>query len=270
MSATLSAIFDDKLVAAAPLPFDEELDLIARAQDGDKAAYETLLMQYAHGLRALADREYARAGGYVDAEETRANVALAFAEALAKCDGSTRIAAKLKAEAKHVADDFHLVGAFSVPTRSRARYMQAVREAGPGGDAEAKAAELGMTADTFQAARAVFRTDSLDELVDARFALANSHAYTYSDGAHDREPNMTAIYIERGYANVDEQEMCRQAFAAVDGTTGAIMRDAYGFTEFDPLPDAEIAHRMGFTRSKVQRLRSEGLVTMREALEGDE
>ncbi|WP_067201204.1 hypothetical protein [Microbacterium sp. XT11] len=270
-ATTLADILDAKLDRGSePLPFDEELSLIERAQSGDEDAYVTLLRQYAHGLRNLMKSEHSRASGLVDAEETRANVLLAFAEALAECDGSTRIAAKLKAKAYDVAQDFHLVGALSVPTRTRQRYFQAMREAGPGGDAEAKAAELGMSREVFIATATAFRVDSVDELI-------GSHRRTdpgrrgNADAASDSEPvSFESIYTERGYATVDQRETVARAFEAVDELTGDIIRDAYGFTEYDPIPDAEIAYRRGFSRSKVQRIRTEGIATMRRALVGDE
>lgn len=268
-ATTLADILDAKLDRGAEsLPFEEELALIERAQSGDEDAYVALLRQYAHGLRNLMKTEHSRAGGLVDADETRANVLLAFAEALAECDGTTRIAAKLRVKVYDVATEHHLVGALSVPTRTRQRYMQALREAGPDGDAEATAAELGMSREAFLAVRDAIGARSIEDMHATRMARMNEeHSTTYFTSP---EQEATGITPERSYASVEQRATVERAFAAVDELTGDIIRDAYGFTEYDPIPDAEIAHRRGFSRSKVQRIRTEGIVTMRRALGVDE
>lgn len=257
-TTTLRAIFDDKLIANARLDRDAETALIAAAQAGEFKAYDTLLRQYAHGLRALAEQEYARAGGHVDAEETRANVLLAFAEAVHECQEGERVAQRLPKAILKAADAYHLVGAFTVAERTRQRYMQALREAGPGGNAEEKARELGMTRETFLAVKDAIGATSFEEFTE-------SHARSGEGGSV--EPNVAAITVERGYATVEQRADVAKAFAAVDETTGDVIRDAYGFTEYDPIPDAEIAHRRGYSRSKVQRIRTEGLSKMRVALD---
>ncbi|WWV91889.1 hypothetical protein GMYAFLOJ_CDS0059 [Microbacterium phage phiMiGM15] len=246
---TLRAIFDDKLTGADRLPLEEETALIARAQAGDFDAYNALLVQYAHGLRAMAEQEYARAAGHVDHDETRANVLLAFAEALHECQEGDRVAFRLPKATLRVADSHHLVGGFTIAERTRQRYMQARREAGPDGDAEAKARELGMTRETFLSVRDALDASSFDGILEEQ-----------------GDSGMQAIGLERGYSTVEQRADVAKAFAAVDVITGDVIRDAYGFTEYDPIPDAEIAHRRGFSRSKVQRIRSEGLATMRKAL----
>ncbi|GEB46978.1 hypothetical protein MTE01_29230 [Microbacterium testaceum] len=246
---TLRAIFDDKLVAREKLEHAEETRLVRAAQDGDLDAYNTLLRQYAHGLRSLAEQEYARAGGHVSHDETRANVLLAFAEAVHECQAGDRVAFRLPKATLRVADEHHLVGGFTIAERTRQRYMQALREAGPDGDAEAKARELGMTRETFLSVRDALGASSFDGILEEQ-----------------GDAGMQAIGLERGYSTVEQRADVAKAFAAVDVITGDVIRDAYGFTEYDPIPDAEIAHRRGYSRSKVQRLRSEGLSTMRKAL----
>ncbi|QDF14223.1 RNA polymerase sigma factor [Microbacterium phage GardenState] len=266
VTTTIAAIFTGQLSATVTrLELDEELALIEAAQNGNEAAYEALLVQYAHALKGLARTEYNRAGGTVDHDETRANVLLAFAEAVAECDGTTRVSAKLKKAALHVADEYHLVGGFSIPERTRQRYFQALREAGPDGDAVAKAAELGMGADTFAAVAQALRAQSLDELTGA----TPEHGKATQGGQSaiaSRGVAMESLTVERGYSTTEQRVLVDQAFAAVDDITEGVIRDAYGFTEYDPIPDAEIAHRRGFSRSKVQRIRTNGIATMRVAL----
>ncbi|WDS52078.1 DNA binding protein [Microbacterium phage Caron] len=272
-ATTLAVIFDAKLIPAAPLELEQELALITAAQGGDSDAYVTLLRQYAHGLRGLAKSEYSRAGGMVDADETRANVLLAFAEALAACDGTTRVAAKLKSSVYSVAEEHHLVGNFAIPTRTRQRYFQALREAGVDGDAEAKAIELGMSREVFLAVKDVIGARSLEEAA-AHFSKATPGSgvdmAASGAGGIGWDMPMESLTAERNYATVDQAADVARAFDAVDELTEGVIRDAYGFTEYDPIPDAEIAHRRGFSRSKVQRIRTEGIATMRVALIGDE
>lgn len=270
-ATTISVIFDAKLIPSADLTMEAELALIVAAQGGDQDAYVTLLRQYAHGLRGLAKSEYARAGGTVEHEETRANVLLAFAEALAKCDGSTRIAAHLKPSALKVADDFHLVGGVSVPSRTRQRYFQALRETAPGESAEKTAAKLGMSPDVFTAVQAAIAVGSFEFLSDA-VTRQSEGSYSGPGGGNnaDSHPAFRGIAEDRSYATVDQAADVARAFAAVDELTEGIIKDAYGFTEYDELPDAEIAHRRGFSRQKVQRIRTAGLATMRVALVGPE
>lgn len=258
MFATLSDIFEAKITTAAEaLPLDEELALISRAQGGDEDAYNALLMQYRLGLRGLVRTEYARAGGFVDADETRANVLLGFAEALASCDGTTRLSAKLKGATLTASHEFHLVDNFNVPYRTRQRYMQALREAGPDGNAEEKAVELGMSPEVFRAIREALRAGSYEGMLDDG---------TGEMSGRSREASMTTVTPERAYAEVDDAILVARAFAAVGELEEGICRDAYGFTEYDPIPDAEIAHRRGMTRPTVQRVRTRALEAMREAL----
>lgn len=264
MSATtLKAVFDDNLTPVEHLPLEEEVTLIEQARSGDESAFERLVWQYAAGLRALVKKEYNRASGLVDAEETRANVLLAFTEAVHAARPGERVAPQLKGAVLDVAKEHHLVSGFTIGLRTRQRYMQALREAGPGGDAEAKAVELGMTRETFAAVRDALGTYSLDGVLEA----IRSTVVVSGGDAYGMEPGMSAVTTERGYATVDQRLTVAKAFAAVDAITGDVIRDAYGFTEYDPIPDAEIAHRRGYSRSKVQRIRTEGLVTMRKAVD---
>ncbi|MDR6866800.1 DNA-directed RNA polymerase sigma subunit (sigma70/sigma32) [Microbacterium resistens] len=237
---TLADIFDSKAEALEPLDLDVEFALIVKAQAGDERATLALMRQYAVGLRGLAKREYARAGEHVDAEETRQNVALAFMEALAACDGTVRLAAKLQVAAFKVADEFHLVGVLSMSSRARSRFFQVRREVGVGADVEAVAVELGMSRETYRAVEAALSAAPVDD-----------HRNVAVDG---------------GFEAVDKGAMCARAFAAVEELTESIIRDAYGFTEYEPIPDGEIAYRRGLSRSKVQRVRTGGLERMRRVL----
>lgn len=289
-ATTLHEVFDAKLAPFEQLPLEAELALIAEAQNGSEDAKLRLLRQYANGLRAIVARELARAGGVQggeDPDEVRANVLIAFMEALAACDGTTRVAARLKGATLEAANTYHLRSTFTVPARTRSRYFQALREAGPHGNPEDKAVELGMSREVFREVRAAFATDSLEGLVSAH---QDRHG---TDGGGDYftapiQGGGSVSSVERSYATTEDRLTLARAYAAVDELTLGVIEDAYGFAfydddstpetplrdrdpfaGFDPIPDTQIAHLRGMSRSGVQRKRTEGLAAMRVAVGAD-
>ncbi|AWY05738.1 DNA binding protein [Microbacterium phage Percival] len=286
-TTSLREIFDAKLAPYAQLPLDEELALIAEAQGGSEEAKLRLLRQYANGLRAIVAREHVRAGGRdagEDPEETRANVLIAFMEALAACDGTTRVAARLKGATLDASNTYHLRSSFSVPARTRQRYFQALREAGPHGNAEDKAVELGMSREVFREVRAAFATDSIEGMVSSHHEMHGAGTDYYTAPVQGAGP----IATERSYATAEDRLTLERAYAAVDELTLGVIEDAYGyafydddstpdaplrdrdpFAGFDPIPDTQIAHLRGMSRSAVQRKRTEGLAAMRVAVGAD-
>ncbi|WP_424936630.1 MULTISPECIES: hypothetical protein [Bacteria] len=276
MTATISiaAIFDLPLGGVAPLELEAELSLIDRAQHGDNDAKNDLLMQYAPALRALVAREVTRSGGNVTSDEARANVLLAFWETVASCDGTERVARRLGHQAQETEHEYGLHPGLSVPARTRRKFYQARREAGAGGDVMAAARALGMADETIHAVRAAIDADSFEGHVAHISTASPGSDISLSGGSLTGgagwDTQITGLTEERGYATVEDAATCAIAFTAVDSVRGGIIRDAYGFTDLDPLPDSEIAHRRGMTRSKVQRLRSEGIAAMRAALGAEE
>jgi hypothetical protein len=257
---TLHELFDAPAPKLAPLSHEEELDLALRAQAGDEDAYNELLRQFIPALRGYAITEARRANGYVDRDETRANILLAFAEAVAKVSATYHFNGALKSTVRQTADSYQLVGAVAIPERTRSRFLEIARSKGGNlKEAEAVAHEFGMTPEVFRAvAEALNLWGSYEATVDAPGVL---------DGIGNREP---ATYPLVGNPAEDETAvdirlLVDAAFAAVDETTGGVIADAYGFSDYEPLPDAEIAHRRGYSRSKVQRIRTEGLVAMHAA-----
>ncbi|WP_336628482.1 MULTISPECIES: hypothetical protein [unclassified Microbacterium] len=288
-SITLRAIFDAKSPRFEPLTLEAELALIADAQGGSEEAKLQLLAQYANGLRSLVAREHARAGGRdagEDPEETRANVLIAFMEALAACDGTTRLAARLKGATLEAANAYHLRSTFSVPARTRARYFQALREAGVNGNAEDKAVELGMSREVFREVRAAFATVSIEGMVsDNQDRRGDDYGADYFTAPVQAASPLASGSDERSYATTEDRLTLARAYAAVDELTLGVIEDAYGFAfydddstptdpnrdrdpyaGFDPIPDTQIAHLRGMSRSVVQRKRTEGLAAMRVAV----
>ncbi len=291
-TTSIHEIFDARLAPYEEMPLADELALIADAQAGVEVAKLRLLRQYAGGLRAAAAREYARAGGRsgefsagADPEEVRANVLVAFMEALAACDGTTRVAVHLRAATLNAANEYHLRSSFAVPARTRSRYFQALREAAPGQDPEDKAVELGMSRETFREVRAAFATASFEGLTVGPM----THTHTDAGQRYGAEGSLVMTSVGSSsaptYATTEDRVTLARAYAAVDELTLGIIEDAYGFAYyddestpdapqrerdpfagFDPIADAQIAHLRGLSRSGVQRKRTDGIAAMRTAV----
>ncbi|QWY81869.1 DNA binding protein [Microbacterium phage Honk] len=263
-TSAIRRVFEGTAENLPPLPIDVEVELIACAKDGDEAAYERLIANYIPGLRALAASELQRSGRLVDVDEVRANVLLAFVEAVHAARPGERVAPQLAPAAKHAADDFehNLVAALSVPGRTQRRYFQAIREAKRNGTNPVdEAAALGLAPESFYAVKAALGFDSIERLQEL-------NAPGVFDGIGVHEPAMSPIHVEQGYANAETRHMARAALAALndDPVAAVIVREAYGFTGYEPVPDAEVAHRHGLTRPTVQRKRIKALDTMHEAI----
>lgn len=270
-TAAIRRVFEGDRTAPEPLDKAVEVELIAEAKKGDTLAFTRLLDAYTPGLRALAAKETRRTSGLVEVDETRANVLAGFVEAVHAAREGERVAPQLDPATRKVADVHNLVGALSVPDRMRRFYFQAVRAAARNGtDAVDEFTALGKGRETFYAIRQALTFDSIERIVEGWNTPEHYGSY-YSPslgGASDREPGMSAIYIEPGYASVEDKALVAAAFAAIaaDTLTVDIIRDAYGFNDYEPVPDAEIAHRRATSRQTVQRKRTTGLATMHGAV----
>lgn len=279
MSATLADLFDAPIADyAGPLPLEEELALIAAARDGDRAAEERLLFQYAHALRRAVSGERARLGERGDAQEARANVLLAFTEAVRGARPGERVTQILHSKVLHVADEYHLIDGLTVPARTGRKVMAALRLAGDDVAAAQRIAEEreGVAPETFRAALSALSPQSLDDdHHDAIVGTGNSTTDAGPNRVRDRAEaagaSLTAsIAPERDFARVEDVIDTQRALAALDEVGRRIVRDYYGFSDYDVIPDAEIAHRLGMTRPTVQRKRISALLTMHDALCTDE
>jgi hypothetical protein len=273
-TAAIRHIFEAPLPEDIPLlPIDVEVELVAAAKTRSAEAFERLLDNYRPGIRGLAARESKRMGGTVDIDELRANVLAAFVEAVHSTRPGERVAVQLDPSARQVASRHILVGGLSVPSRSRERYFQALREAQRNGtDPVDEAAALGLARESFFSVKAAIGFDSIDRIIEEWRAPSSASGWSPSGGGNnDTEPGMSAIYVEPGYANAETRHMVRAALAALndDPVASVIVRDAYGFNDYEAIPDAEVAHRHGLTRPTVQRKRMAALVTMHGAVCAD-
>lgn len=266
----LKDIFDRG--AEQRLDVEAERETVAQAKSGDEAATVALMYAYAPTLRACAAR-YRIAGerpvtwdndspsNLYDRDEMRSLAAMGLLEAVHAFDldgPHERLAAIVeKHVVKSLTDNMTTTVAVSVPSRSLRRFFSIVRAAD--GDmlkASAIAPDFEMSRETFAAILRSVRTEYLDAPL------------TGEEGLEARSDNDARPLWHNGeqFADADDRILCELAFSVADDLETDVCRLAYGFADYEPVPDGEIAHRIGMTRPTVQRKRSSALIKMRAAL----
>lgn len=257
----ISDIFDRG--AEAPLDLLTERLTVAASQAGDSAATERLVLAYASALRngvSIFVRALPTPLQGADLEDVRQNAIVGFLEAVRAFDleKHDRLAAIAPAYIrKEVAASAASATGFSIPARTLNRVFGILRAAnGNVFEAAALAPSYEMKTETFLAAidalRNVTSFDSLSGSGD-------------DDTATGPEVNATPLW-DGQHADAEDRILVEAAFRAMDTLERDVTRLAYGFSEFDPVPDAEIGHRLGFSRPKVQRTRAGALAKARTAL----
>lgn len=242
------------------LAVEEEADLISRAQQGDTDAQMTLVTAYGPALRSAVARfrkGMVEGATDLDVEDLQSAALVALLDLIQTHDPevSPRLAGRV---AQHLAaalgEEFSSASAFAVPSRTLKRFFGILKEAdGDLAAAEALAPERQMRASTFREIAALVRSESVEGISsDDEGAPVDFFA----------EP----VFAPTPVVDVEDKILVEAAFAAVDDEQERICRLSYGFTEYEPVPDAEIAHRMGLTRPTVQRKRGKALGAMRKAL----
>jgi DNA-directed RNA polymerase specialized sigma subunit len=274
--AALVDIFE-RYTEREQLTLEAERELIRRAKDHDEEAVIGLLYAYGPLLRKSVGR-YRYAGGVwaenqssssASQEDLRSGAVLALLEAVEAFDFERwdRLAAILP---QITADELAtaLVGpvAFSVPSRTLKRFYSILRAAkGNVYEAAALAPSLKMTTDTFLAVhQAVRKADSLDAFVTNGSGQTGDSSAEVIGAAYNND-NAGPVW-DGAYADVEDAILVETAFQVVDTLEKDVIRLAYGFSDYDPVPDAEIGERLGFSRPKVQRVRASGLAKMRVAI----
>ena len=265
---TLCDIFDRR-VTAGRLPLAEERAAIRAAQSGDEAATLKLLHAYAFALRQATGlyRRAVGAGARPGESGTAADLRIAAVEGLLEAicafdlDGPySRLAATAE---WYIADS---VGAaiapagLNVPGRTLKRFFSILREAG--GDpvqGAVLAPRFCMTAETFGSVLAALRSPRSLDGPDGNASDGG--------GAGDSRNRPEIPGSGRDcYGEVEDMLLVEAAFAAVPDLEETVCRLAYGFSDDGPVPDAEIARRLGLSRPKVQRIRACALQRMRSAV----
>lgn len=258
----LSDLFDYAEGDATPLPLDEEREAILAAQAGDEDALLGLLRTYSRALRSTAAR-YRQA---LDVDDLRAEILAAFLVALGDYDPARdeRLAAILpRTLTREVSAAATRASAFAIPERTLQRFYGILRRGeGDVSRAAAIAPQYEMTTENFLSILAVVReTESL--------STGDNDQTTASHGSKGAVINRARSLWGEGSrfeADAEDAILCEAAFRAVDDVEGDVCRLAYGFADYDPVPDAEIGHRLGLSRPTTQRKRASALGKMREAL----
>ena len=241
-------------ITITPLVKSSRKATVMAAKHGDAKAYEALLADFVPNLlalsRAFADR--------IGRDEAEAAALLGFCEAVeayepeSDPDGVGVVAILSGYVRESLAASAGVTMPFSVPDRTAKRFWGILRQAG--GDplkAAALAPERGMAEDTFRSLYALMRGTSSLEAWVASEADGGESVYGWSVEA----------------ASVEDRFDVARAFDAVDETEASVVKAAYGFTDYRPMSDAEIAEEgWAGSRSKVQRVRNAALGKMRVAL----
>lgn len=246
------------------LPEELEVQLILVAQGradavgkpDAEAAKLRLLEAYSPVIRN-AVRRYGSglASGLTNArelEDLRASALVGALEAIATHDPEVypRIGQRMVHHLNRALADENTT-TFAVPSRTLTRFYGIVAAADGDFDAaEDLAPSFEMSVDTFRTLRNLVASRSLDNFGD-------------DDAA---EPNAAPLFAPSPVVDVEDRILVDMAFRAMDDDELRICELYYGFTEYDPVPDAEIAHRVGASRPAVQRKRNKALAKARKAL----
>ena len=261
-ATTITDIFDRGIDER--LELDIERATITLAQAGDQTAQLHLMRAYAPALRngvTWFTRALPSMPQVADLEDVRSQAVMGLLEAIQAFDPEThdRLAALAGSYIRNaVAVAAGPVAAFTVPERTLKRFFGILRAAD--GDA-ARAADLApeyeMKRETFLAVlSAVRNVDSYDQLTTAD---------DEQPGFGGREMSVHPIAHDT-IADVEDAVLVEVAFGAMDTFERDVVRLGYGFAEYDTVPDAEIAARLGYSRPKIQRTRTGALVKARSAL----
>lgn len=281
-------------VGRTVLPEAEEVQLIEAAQAGDEAAKETLVMVYAHAIKTAIIRfgrglpgrfgpggDWSLAGGHsFEIDDVRSTALMAFLEVIETHNPALnpRLAGRVEQRiTARLAEQFTITAAFTVPERTLSRFHGILRKAdGDLAVGEELAPSYEMSADTFRAVAASIRhTGSLEGETES-WAYDSDGQRTMDGARLDGKASNPTVPITAAptdpYGDAEDAELVRVAFTAVDDTEDRVVRLAYGFRSTEdfaygePVPDAAIAERMGWSRPKVQRTRAKALAKMRDRL----
>lgn len=262
LSAVIADVFDRGRTIAQTLTREEEAAVIADAKAGSSDAVVTLIRLYGQALRNATSRHRETLG----AEEAQGVALAALVEAVHVSAPGERLAVVIGTMLRSALTDAASSrgSGFAVPSRTVKRFYSILRAAeGDFATAADLAPSFEMTRETFYAVADAVKVVSLEDKGDSssRWSAGGSDS---GDQGHSvvAEP----LYSAQQIRDAEDAELVALAFEAVDPVEEVVCRQAYGFADYEPLPDAEIGHRMGLSRPKVQRTRTAALGKMRVAL----
>lgn len=261
-NSVIADIFDRR--AEKRFSLEEERELLAAAQLGDEAAKIDLFYAYAPALRnSLKGFVRAQTAGAQasDLEDVRQSAVMGLLEAIQKFDPAThdRLAAIAAGHIKNaVAAHAQDASGFTIPDTSMKRFFRILRDAN--GDTEAAALlapSREMKSETFLAILSAIRNvDGLEAIQDDGVGESTGQG---------REIQVRSLFGDPA-ADAEDAVLVDLAFMAVDDLERTVCRLSYGFEDYEPVPDAEVGHRLGLSRPKTQRVRAGALGKMRQAL----
>jgi RNA polymerase sigma factor (sigma-70 family) len=271
MSTLMHDVFEAR--QDAPLDLLEERLLLADAQRGDDAATARLIRAYGPALRGAVAAHVRALPQYpqpADLEDIRSQALVGVLEAIRAFNPERheRLAATVATYVQHeVAEAATSTAAFTIPARTLSRFFGILRAAG-GDVAEAAriAPEHKMRPETFAAVLDSMRgthsyEGTIENYLDSRMGGYSPTGNGSRGASIDAQP-----LWDNSAPDVEDRILVEAAFAAVNTLEKDVVGLAYGFTDYDPVPDAEIADRIGMSRAKIQRTRTGALSKMRSAL----
>jgi DNA-directed RNA polymerase specialized sigma subunit len=256
MNDLYSDIFVTKL--RAPLTPQEEAALIIPAQAGDNAAMARLLLAYGGILVKSTARIRA------NQEDARQAAMLAAVQAIRDFDTTryARLAQTLKyavlgALEELTADERGI----RIPRMTMQRYLKAMSMANHDPNEAANLAQsVDLARERFWAVHDIVanRFENVDRLA------GQSGGTEAGDGWVYREPR--SLVTEPSQYAAEDRLIAELALSAIDDDEDTVVRYVYGFTEGDPVPAEEVAHRLGVQTPVVHRRRASALGKMRAKL----
>jgi DNA-directed RNA polymerase specialized sigma subunit len=271
MSTLMHDVFEAR--EDAPLDLLEERLTIAAAQQGDEAATSRLIRAYAPAIRGAVAAHVRALPSYpqpADLEDIRSQAVVGVLEAIKAFDPDRheRLAATVATYVQHeVAEAATSTAAFTIPARTLSRFFGILRAAkGDVAEAVRIAPDHKMRVETFVAVLDSMRgTRSYEGTIEG-YLDSGMGGYSPSFGGDQgRDPQAYPLW-DNSAPDVEDRILVEAAFAAVNTLEKDVVGLAYGFTDYDPVPDAEIGERLGMSRAKIQRTRTGALSTMRSAL----
>lgn len=257
MNGTMIEKVFDGGAAARFEDVDEMRDTIDAAKAGAEWATERLLLVYGQALRGVL-RSYR---GTLDDDDARSTVLLALVEAVASYDapddeGGLFLAHLTTTAQRLLSEAAARETSLAIAPRTLQRFHGIMRRAeGDVAEALRICSDHRMPRETFLAVLEAVQSESIEGSDDgARIA-------------HEARPLWQGT---DAFADAEDRLLVAAAFEVVDDVEEGVIRDAYGFSDYRPLPDGVIAEKRGMTRPTVQRRRASGLSKMRDALAVDE
>ena len=259
----------------------EETEALRAARQGDEDATLRVLIAYLPVMRAVI-RDYTPEARPIarytaaDLEDYRSAAVMGVLSAIRAWDPevSPSIAGIVRQHVnEHVAAEAGFSASFSIPSRTLKRFFGIARRAGYDREEGARLApQFEMSPATFLAIFDRVWLDSIDTVAsgtDEDQPCREVREAPLSETTWSADAPVRGFWggDESAFADVEDRILVQMAFNAVDNLEATVCGLAYGFLDYDPVPDAEIAHRLGLSsRLKALRIRTKALDKMRDAI----